>query len=104
MKILIKSIFLVSLITINPSLSEVSAQELQKSRCTVRGSVGSPLNVRSTPGGKRIVSRLKNGTRVFVRHYSGDAKDQAWAEVMLSGKRNARPVGWVLGDFLDCDD
>ena len=47
------------------------------SRCTVNDATGSLLNVRSTPGGRRIVAKLKNGTVVFVENYSGDAKDQS---------------------------
>ena len=71
-------------------------------RCTVKDPTGSPLNVRSTPGGKKIVAKLKNGTRVFVENYSGDAKDQPWAEVRLTGKKVNKPLGWVLQVFLDC--
>ena len=74
------------------------------SRCTVKDSTGSPLNVRSTPGGKRIVAKLKNGTIVFVENYSGDAKDQSWAEVRLKKSGKTKPLGWVLQDFLVCED
>lgn len=79
-------------------------QTRQIFRCAVKDSTGTPLNVRSTPGGKKIVSRLKNGTRVWVENFSGDAKDQSWAEVKLSPKRGAKALGWVLQDFLECDD
>jgi hypothetical protein len=79
-------------------------QTRQIFRCTVRDSTGTPLNVRSSPGGKKIVARLKNGTRVWVENFSGDAKDQSWAEVKLSPKRGAKALGWVLQDFLECDD
>lgn len=72
-------------------------------RCTVINSENSPLNVRSSPNGKRIISKLKNGTTVFVEYFSGDAQDRSWAEVRLSRKRNAKPLGWVLQDFLDCE-
>ena len=73
-------------------------------RCTVKDPTGTLLNVRSSPGGKKIVARLKNGTRVWVENFSGDAKDQSWAEVKLSSKRGAKALGWVLQDFLECDD
>lgn len=72
--------------------------------CTVSDSTGSPLNVRSSPGGKKIVAKLKNGTRVFVQYYSGDAKDQSWAEVRLKKSAKTKPLGWVLQDFLVCED
>lgn len=74
------------------------------SRCTVNDSTGTPLNVRSTPGGKRIVAKLKNGAVVFVENYSSDAKDQSWAEVRLRKSGKTKPVGWVLQDFLVCEN
>lgn len=86
------------------TVDQVSAQENQIFRCTVKDSTGTLLNVRSTPGGKKIVAKLKNGTKVFVENFSGDAKDQSWAEVRLSSKRGAKPLGWVLQDMLECDD
>lgn len=79
-------------------------QASQIAICTVSDSTGSPLNVRSTPGGKKIVAKLKNGTRVFVQYYSGDAKDQSWAEVRLKRSAKTKPLGWVLQDFLVCED
>lgn len=74
------------------------------SRCTVSDSTGTPLNVRSTPGGKKIVGKLKNGTVVYVENYSGDAKDQSWAEVRLKRSSKTKPLGWVLQDFLVCEE
>jgi hypothetical protein len=73
-------------------------------RCTVKDPTGTLLNVRSSPGGKKIVARLKNGTRVWVENFSGDAKDQSWTEVKLSPKKGAKALGWVLQDFLECED
>lgn len=74
------------------------------SRCTVNDQTGSPLNVRSSPGGKKIVGKLKNGTIVYVENYSGDAKDQSWAEVRLKRSSKTKPLGWVLQDFLVCEE
>lgn len=79
-------------------------QQNMVSRCTVSDSTGTPLNVRSTPGGKKIVAKLKNGTIVYVENYSGDAKDQSWAEVRLKRSGKTKPLGWVLQDFLDCEE
>lgn len=78
-------------------------QQNEIQRCVVINSVGSPLNVRSTPNGKRIVGKLKNGTRVFVENFSGDAQDRSWAEVRLTNKKSSKPLGWVLQDFLECE-
>lgn len=103
---LIYAIFFSSFPAKTEAVAAMKAQTQQNmiSRCTVKDSTGTPLNVRSTPGGKRIVGRLKNGTRVYVENYSGDAKDQSWAEVRLSPKRNSKSLGWVLQDFLKCED
>lgn len=83
---------------------EEEKEQNQVFRCTVKDPTGTPLNVRSSPGSKKIVAKLKNGAKVFVENFSGDAKDQSWAEVKLSPKKNAKPLGWVLQDFLECDD
>jgi len=89
----------------NPKITAANKQSQTRGmeRCTVSDPTGSPLNVRSTPGGKRIVAKLKNGTRVFVENYSGDAQDRSWAEVRLTGKKVNKPLGWVLQEFLDCE-
>ena len=96
--------FIIGFAPSNIVVERAAAQENQVFRCTVKDSTGTPLNVRSSPGGKKIVAKLKNGTRVFVENFSGDAKDQSWAEVKLSSKKGAKPLGWVLQDLLECDD
>lgn len=78
-------------------------QTSQIQRCTVNDATGTPLNVRSTPNGKKTGVKLKNGTRVFVQYFSGDEQDRSWAEVRLSGKKNAKALGWVLQDLLECE-
>jgi len=89
----------------NPTVTAAATQPQTKGmeRCTVSDPTGSPLNVRSSPGGKKIVAKLKNGAKVFIESYSGDAKDQSWAEVRLTGKKVNKPLGWVLQEFLDCE-
>ena len=79
-------------------------QQNMVSRCSVSDSTGTLLNVRSTPGGRKIVAKLKNGTVVYVENYSGDAKDQSWAEVRLKRSGKTKPLGWVLQDFLVCEE
>jgi hypothetical protein len=109
-KIYLLTLVFIAAFFCSPNEREVSANALKASqtnetfRCTVKDPTGTRLNVRSTPGGKKIVARLKNGTRVWVENFSGDAKDQSWAEVKLSPRKGAKALGWVLQDFLECDD
>ena len=72
-------------------------------RCIVSDSTGSPLNVRTSPNGKRVVTKLKNGTDVFIEDYSSDAQDREWVKVRLTGKRVNKGLGWVLREFLVCE-
>jgi len=72
-------------------------------RCAVSDSTGSKLNARSSPNGKKIVAKLKNGTRVFIEDYAGDAQDREWVQIRLTGKKVNKPLGWVLREFLDCE-
>jgi hypothetical protein len=78
----------------------VKAQYVQ--HCTVSDPSGSPLNIRSAPNGKKIVGKLKNGTRVAFDTESGDGRDRSWAYVRLDQK-NSKPLGWALREYLECD-
>lgn len=83
--------------------SETTAQaQVATLRCTVNDSSGSLLNIRSKPNGSKIVGKLKNGTRVAYEIESGDGQDRSWAFVRLD-KKGAKPLGWVLREYLDCD-
>ena len=86
-------------------LAQVSAtaQDRGMERCKVSDPTGSPLNVRSSPNGKRIVSKLKNGTSIFIEDYRSDREDREWALVRLTGKKVYKPLGWVLKEFLECE-
>lgn len=72
-------------------------------RCTVVDPTGTLLNVRSSPNGKKIVSKLKNGTSIFIEDYRADAQEREWALVRLTGKKVNKPLGWVLKEFLECE-
>jgi hypothetical protein len=73
--------------------------------CRVDDPTGTPLNVRTVPGGKTIVETLKNGTPVTIL----DTKTK-WAYIgllpeedeMLEGDKLVVPTGWVYREYLDC--
>lgn len=79
-----------------------SAQDRGMTRCTVADPTGTLLNVRSSPNGKRIVSKLKNGASVFLDKYGDYAQGREWALVRSTGKKVNKPLGWVLSEFLEC--
>jgi hypothetical protein len=66
------------------------------------------LNVRTKPRTGKVVSKLKNGTTVYVEDYADGAdpanvNSSVWAKisVMKSGKRKV--LGWVTNNFLVCE-
>lgn len=79
------------------------AQDRGFTRCTVVDPTGSPLNVRASPNGKKIVSKLKNGASVFLEKYGDDVQGREWVLVRLTGRKVNKPLGWVLSEFLDCE-
>jgi hypothetical protein len=79
------------------------AQDRGFTRCTVVDQTGTPLNVRSSPNGKRIVSKLKSGTSLYLDKYGDDAQGREWALVRLTGKKVNKPLGWVLSEFIECE-
>jgi uncharacterized protein YgiM (DUF1202 family) len=83
---------------INPTTTNF----VQDDRCTVSDPTGTFLNVRSKPNGRKIVRRLKNGTKVFVVYEMGDEQDRPWSKISLSNKGNAPIIGWVLREYLEC--
>jgi len=73
--------------------------------CHVTDPTGTPLNVRTVPGGETIVDTLKNGTPVTII----DTKNK-WAYIgllseeseMPKGDKSIAPTGWVYREYLDC--
>jgi hypothetical protein len=84
------------------SQSDITVEAQAVQHCLVSDPSGTPLNIRSTPNGKRIVGTLKNGTRVAFDTESGDGRDNSWAYIWLDKKNNKKPLGWVLRANLDC--
>ena len=78
------------------------AQEFNIIPCKVLDYSGTPLNVRSTPNGKKIVATLKNETKVEILKETQDSQDRTWSYIRLKQK-NAKPLGWVLTDKLFCE-
>jgi hypothetical protein len=67
--------------------------------CRVADPTGTPLNVRTMPNGQ-VAGTLNNGTLVSVLDHSSDSKGQPW--VYVGSYPDAKPIGWVYRDFIDC--
>src|SRR3974377_910390 len=90
-KRLILSIWLITNALILPA--QAGATE-----CRVADPTGTPLNVRTIPGGRKIVEKLKNGTKVTILDSKND-----WAYVgLISENDHLVPTGWVYRKYLDC--
>jgi hypothetical protein len=61
--------------------------------CVVADPTGTPLNVRTTPGGG-IAATIGNGTYVAIRQYNG-----RWVFITYP---DGHPIGWVFRQFLRC--
>jgi len=76
-----------------------SAESSQRSiSCEVIDPTGTRLNVRSTPNGSNIVTKLPNGTRVIPYKVAYDEEDRHW---ILIGDA-VHSWGWVFGPYVSC--
>lgn len=67
-------------------------------RCSVYDPTGTPLNVRSKPGGK-IIGSVQNGTRVGLVNAPDSGR---WRQIILQAD-GAEVTGWVFKNYLtDC--
>jgi uncharacterized protein YraI len=75
------------------------ASGAQAAECRVTDPTGTPLNVRTAPGG-RIVGTLVNGQRVSVldRRVVGGKPWVYVGDVELGDQ----PIGWVFREFVSC--
>ncbi|MBD2211228.1 SH3 domain-containing protein [Nostoc linckia FACHB-104] len=81
------------------SADAMSAEQSQRSiSCIVTDPTGTPLNVRSTPNGSEIVTKLSNGRRVLPYRVAYDDKDRHW---ILIGD-SVHSWGWVFGPYVSC--
>lgn len=91
---------------INPrNETAAETQDLAVQHCVVNDTTNTDLNIRSAPNGKKIVGKLKNGTKVAFEIESGDGQDRSWANVWLDkdAKKKGKLLGWVLRESLDCE-
>jgi uncharacterized protein YraI len=68
------------------------------SECLVSDPTGTPLNVRSTPGGA-VLGTLRNGAWVKMIGTADDRAGRRWAE--LQTNRYDRTV-WVFREYVSC--
>jgi Bacterial SH3 domain len=67
--------------------------------CVVKDPTGTPLNIRSEPGGRTIVGTLKNGTVII--ELEREEQNSKWTKIAtLKGKEK---TGWVFREFLQCE-
>lgn len=68
--------------------------------CKVTDPTGTPLNVRTYPNGK-IITKVKNMTRVHILDYTYDNKGRPWAYVSFN-KGGRSYSGYVFREFVSC--
>ena len=68
--------------------------------CVVTDPTGTPLNVRESPGGSRILRTLPNGFTISVVRIEL-ASGKPWAYVADS---SGQALGWVYKPYITCDD
>lgn len=90
------------LVAILAFASVKKAQAQMNIPCIVNDTSGTPLNVRATPGGK-IVSKLKNGTKVIVVN-AADGDGPGWSQVSVLRKGKRVILGWVSSRYLNCEN
>lgn len=71
-------------------------------RCMVTDPTGTPLNVRSAPGGRTILATLPNGVTLDIGAYADDAKGKRWARIDGAKGHGEAAGGWVLREFVSC--
>lgn len=71
----------------------------QSTRCRVMDPTGTPLNVRSAPGGT-VVATLPNGVLVSRGEQETDQNGRSW--VFIRDYRTGQAIGWVFREFIAC--
>lgn len=70
-------------------------------RCMVTDPTGTPLNIRSEPGGA-IIGVYDNGTIIRATETRLDAKGRSWSKVGKLENGTVNTVGWVFTKFISC--
>ncbi|MGI0482037.1 SH3 domain-containing protein [Geminocystis sp. CENA526] len=94
-----KYLTLLGLILINVvfSVSSIKAETV----CKVTDPTGTPLNVRTSPNGKKI-GILTNGKEVYIDNIRYDEKGRPWARVGSYVSGEYKIYGWVFREFISC--
>jgi len=80
-------------------LLALGASAMAQPRCRVMDPTGTPLNVRTGPGGT-IMTALPNGVLVAVVEQVQDAKGRAWVHIKTLDDNVT--LGWVYREFISC--
>jgi hypothetical protein len=88
------------LLLLLPLLVTLGAQQAAaQNRCRVMDPTGTPLNVRSSPGGE-IDGTIRNGELVRVVMTDRDKRGRVWA--LVERIRDNQALGWVYREFIAC--
>ena len=79
----------------------IAGPALAEDKCIVTDPSGTPLNVRSAPGGK-ILTTLSNGITVVIGDTQKDAKGREWAQIVSLTTDPKAKGGWVAKDLVSC--
>ena len=79
----------------------IAGPALAEDKCIVTDPSGTPLNVRSAPGGK-ILTTLSNGITVVIGDTQKDATGREWAQIVSLTADPKAKGGWVAKDLVSC--
>jgi len=79
----------------------IAAPALAEDKCIVTDPSGTPLNVRTAPGGK-ILTSLSNGVTVVLGDTQKDAKGREWAQIIAITADPKAKGGWIAKDLVSC--
>lgn len=82
--------------------------------CKVADPTGTPLNLRRSPNGPNLFTRLRdgkkvyrtlsNGTRVYIQETAKDDRGRPWVKVGGYSQGKFVLWGWVFREFISCYD
>jgi hypothetical protein len=97
--ILICAIVGISYLGTESAMSLMLAESIPNPPCSANDPTGTPLNLRSKPGGK-IVARIKHNT--IVEQTDTPIRGN-WQEIRVRvGTKQKQVVGWVFKPYLAC--
>lgn len=90
--------------TLSTAIASIALPARAEEVCKVTDPTGTPLNVRDTPNGTRIITTLPNDTRVYIEETATDPKGRPWVKVGGYSKGKYVVWGWVIREFISCYD